>query len=271
MDRAPPPFNVAKPVIGMVHLKRLPVAALSDTLLEDVVAAALADAESLLEGGVDGLLVENFFSHPYGPGEPGGGVAAYMARITREITGLARGRPVGVNVLRNAGETAVYVACSSGASFIRVNALAEPLWAPEGLLLPAALRVAEAVSRTGCRPAIYGDVNVKHAVSTIPLSMAARETPVRGLADVLVVSGAATGSEAEPAHIAYVKMVSGRPVVVGSGVSLRNLRRFFWVADGFIVGTYFKKDGRIGSPVDRRRVEDFMGLVLRLRRRLGYG
>ncbi len=265
--RRVPPFDKPFPVIGMVHLAPLPGAP-GYRGLGEVIERAVADAEALVEGGVDGVMVENFGDAPFPVEDIGAEALAAFSRVLDEIRGVVGGRPLGVNVLRNSGAEAVALACSHGASFIRVNALAEPVWAPEGLLLPVARRVAAAMARAGCRPVIYGDVWVKHGVHVFPLRMAVEEAVSRGLADVLVVSGARTGAEAEAAHIAYARRVSGRPVVIGSGVGLRNIRRYLVVADGAIIGTFFKKDGRVENPVDPRRVEALMDVVHRFRGRL---
>ena len=83
----------------------------------------------------------------------------------------------------------------------------------------------------------------------------ARDAVSRGLADGLVVSGAATG---EPTPIADVKRVRGAvpgaPLLVGSGATAETAADLLSVADGLIVGTSVKRDGVLGNPVDPRRV-----------------
>ena len=52
-------FGVSKPVVGMLHLLPLPGSARSNDL--DVVRQRLmSDAESLVDGGIDGLILENY-------------------------------------------------------------------------------------------------------------------------------------------------------------------------------------------------------------------
>ncbi|MFS6827099.1 BtpA/SgcQ family protein [Cyanobium sp. ATX-6F1] len=53
------------PLIGVVHLQPLPGSPLWAGDLEAVQAAALADARAYLEGGADGLIVENFGDAPF--------------------------------------------------------------------------------------------------------------------------------------------------------------------------------------------------------------
>ena len=58
------------------------------------------------------------------------------------------------------------------------------------------------------------------------------------------------------------------PVVLGSGVTVDNLDRFFGRADGFIIGTHFKVNGHWANTVDPQRVDAFMGAVRNPRDRL---
>ena len=77
-------------------------------------------------------------------------------------------------------------------------------------------------------------------------------------ADAVIVTGAATGLEASDADLTDVRQYCRLPIYIGSGVSSENLARYASLADGFIVGSYFKKDGKWSEPVDPRRVERFM-------------
>ncbi len=88
------------------------------------------------------------------------------------------------------------------------------------------------------------------------LAQVARETVHRGLADALIVTGPATGTPADPGDLAAVKAaVPDAPVLVGSGLDEHNADAFLRLADGAIVGTSLKVDGRTRNPVDREKVE----------------
>jgi predicted TIM-barrel enzyme len=43
-------------------------------------------------------------------------------------------------------------------------------------------------------------------------------------------------------------------ILLGSGVTLGNVVNFLRVADGVIVGSSLKKDGKLANPVDPKRV-----------------
>ncbi|MCA8955551.1 MAG: hypothetical protein KDC87_05725 [Planctomycetes bacterium] len=58
---------MGKTLLGVVHLGALPSAA-GCCEFEDVATAALRDAEALVAGGVDGVMVENFGDAPFHKG-----------------------------------------------------------------------------------------------------------------------------------------------------------------------------------------------------------
>jgi predicted TIM-barrel enzyme len=77
----------------------------------------------------------------------------------------------------------------------------------------------------------------------------------RALADGLIVTGRATGQAAAVADVREVKAAAaGRPVFVGSGVTADNVLEVAGVADGIIVGSGLKFDGRVDNHVDPVRV-----------------
>ena len=48
--------------------------------------------------------------------------------------------------------------------------------------------------------------------------------------------------------------VADRPILVGSGVAPDTVAELLQVADGAIVGTWVKQEGRTTAPVDSERV-----------------
>lgn len=101
-------------------------------------------------------------------------------------------------------------------------------------------------------------MHVKHAVPLGGGSLedAARDTLERGLADALIVSGSRTGAPPDARELERVRAAVGRSAVllVGSGLDAANARALAAHADGAIVGTALKRDGRVEAPVDPQRV-----------------
>ena len=104
---------------------------------------------------------------------------------------------------------------------------------------------------------IFADVHVKHAVplGNWMLEDAARDTLERGLADALIVSGTGTGQATNLEDVERVRTACPTArILLGSGVTLGNVRNYLSLADGFIVGSSLKKDGKLSKPVDPKRV-----------------
>jgi len=253
--------SVEKPVIGMLHLPPLPG---SPKYAGDLAAARdalLRDADLLTRGGVDALMIENFGDVPFFPGRVPVQVATNMTALAMDVR-RATDLPLGINVLRNDGQTALAVAHAVGAQFIRVNVLCGARVADQGLLQGIAhdlLR--ERVLLQAAHIRIFADVDVKHsaALAARPIADEVDDTLERGLADALVVSGADTGKPTDLQKVRDVKAAArDAPLFIGSGVTAQTVRSYFDAADGFIVGTALKEGGIAINRVDPARVAALM-------------
>jgi predicted TIM-barrel enzyme len=82
----------------------------------------------------------------------------------------------------------------------------------------------------------------------------------------VIVTGNVTGDAPKPADVSVVKRSTRLPVLLGSGVTAKNLKTFFRGADGFIVGSEFKAGGHWSRAVDPKRVERFLAVHAQLSR-----
>ena len=251
--------GVQHPVIGMLHLPALPGA--PGYRGEDALAYMLRDAEALVDGGCDGLMLENFGDSPFLPGCVQAITIAAMTRIAAAIV-TRFPRPLGINVLRNDGLSALAIATAVGARFIRVNVLCGARVTDQGLIQGIAhdlLRERRALNAESIK--IFADVDVKHSapLGRRPLVEETQDLALRGGADAIVVSGSATGQATSLTDLPEVAAASGTlPVFVGSGATVEILPRLLSVCHGLIVGTGFKQDGQVHAPVDGRRVRAFI-------------
>lgn len=256
-------WDAARPVVGMVHLRPLPGSPRWAGSMDTVVQRALDDAGALADGGVDGILVENYLDSPFHPAAvPPETVAAMSVAVERVVRAVDV--PVGVNVLRNDAAAALGVAAAAGARFIRVNVHTGVMVGDQGWLEGRAHETLRTRRRLELRTAILADVLVKHAAPPSPVdpAAAARDTWHRGLADVLVVTGPETGASAAPDRVRAVKQaVPEAPVWIGSGVTPENAAELLRLADGAIVGSALQRDGRAGAGVERDRVERLVRAV----------
>ena len=227
--------------------------------------AILRDAELLAEGGVHGLMIENFGDAPFFPGRVPAHVVAHIAAIAADVRRAVPSLPLGINVLRNDGLSALSVAHAVNAAYIRVNVLCGARVADQGLLQGIAhdlLRLRADLGAGSIK--IFADVDVKHSapLAERPIADEVDDTLHRGMADALIVSGAGTGKATDPEKVRRVKAAAkATPVFLGSGVTPQTLPALLPHADGFIVGTFFKKDGVASNAVDPQRVRELMDVV----------
>ena len=250
-------FGVSKALIGMVHLLPLPGSPRWGGSMEAVIERALEDARALAAGGMDALLVENHGDVPFSRERVDAGTVAAMARVIAELRRVVR-LPVGVNVLKNDAQSALAVATAAGACFIRVNVYSGAVVADQGIIQSEAATVLRYRRLLAADVKIFADVQAKHGMPLAPveLEQEARDCVARGLADALVVSGKATGESTSLEDVKRVRAaVSETPLLVGSGVTPESVAELLSVADGAIVGTFLKRDGRLGNPVDPERVK----------------
>lgn len=253
-----------KPLIGMVHLKPLPGSYLYDGNLERLTELAVKDARTLEEAGFDAVMIENFGDVPFPKYVDKTTVAAFtaVAKAVRDEISL----PIGINVLRNDGMAAYSIAYAVKADFIRVNVLSGLAYTDQGLIEGVAHELARLRKLLPSRINVFADVHVKHAVHFFDFEDAVRDTVERGLADAIVVSGKATGKPVDFEKLAMTKRISPVPVLVGSGTSYDNLPELWKYADGFIVGTWLKHEGRVENEVSLERARKLVELANKLRK-----
>ncbi len=254
------PYNMKK-IIGVVHLLPLPGSVGYDGNLNTVIDRALDDAKKLRDGGVHGIIVENFHDVPFFKDNIPPETLSAFTLIASKIKEANSNLFLGINVLRNDAISALIIAHTVGADFIRINIPIGAAITPSGIIEGKIGEVARKKKELSAENiAFYEDVMVKHAwqFNDYSIEDVAVETEKRGLADVIIVSGKATGKETDVEDVKRVKRVVKVPVYIGSGITLDNLKDFLPYADGFIVGTYFERDGISGNPVAPERVKQFM-------------
>lgn len=262
-------FGVPKPVIGMVHLWPLPGApGYTGYGMQTIIDHALRDAEALVQGGVDGLVVENMWDHPYYVGaevrpEAMTAQAVAAAEIVKNFP-----LPIGINVIHNGGIVCLSIAVAARARFIRVCILTgSRLWDTGELDHGCAADLVRKRKEL-CAEEIhfFADVDKKHSVAFpgIDLHTHIEWCEFYG-ADALIVTGRMTGSAPDVEKVREAKSLASRPILVGSGSNQENIGAFLQYADGVIVGSSLKIDGVMQNPVDVKRVRAFMDAVRAVR------
>jgi membrane complex biogenesis BtpA family protein len=247
----------SKRLIGVVHLKPLPGAPRYEGSMEEVCEAAVMDAHAYQEGGADALMIENFGDLPFTRGVVEPETVAGMAVVAQALRGSGISLPIGFNVLRNDVSSGLGLAAACAGEFVRVNVHTGAVEADQGIIQGEAYATTRKRVRLCADVEIWADVLVKHAVpiGDLGIEEAARDTFQRGLADALIVSGVATGAATSHEDLCKVKEACPEaPLLVGSGASVENASQLLECADGLIVASSLKVDGKLANPVDRSRV-----------------
>ncbi|MBD2199003.1 MULTISPECIES: photosystem I biogenesis protein BtpA [Calothrix] len=253
-------FKTRTPIIGVVHLLPLPTSPRWGGSLKTVIDRAEQEATALASGGVDGIIVENFFDAPFTKNQVDPAVVSAMTVVVQRIQNLVT-LPIGLNVLRNDAKSALAIASCVRAQFIRVNVLTGVMATDQGLIEGEAHQLLRYRRELGSDVKILADVLVKHArpLSSPNLTVAVKDTIERGLADAVILSGWATGS---PPNIEDLELAcgaaNGTPVFIGSGANWENIGTLMQAADGVIVSSSLKRHGQIEQPIDPIRVSQFV-------------
>ncbi|ATW28485.1 SgcQ protein [Candidatus Formimonas warabiya] len=247
----------------MCHLQALPGDPYydKDKGMDDVIEKARHDLHALQNGGVDAVMFSNEFSLPYLTKVRTETVAA-MARIIGELR-KEISVPYGVNVLWDP-KASITLATVTGAKFVReiftgVYASDFGLWNTD---CGDTFRHAKAIDA-------HPILKLFNIVPEAAKYLAQRdiEEIVQGTIfncrpDVLCVSGLTAGSETSIDTLRRVKKVAGAtPVFANTGVRHDNIEQQLASADGAVVGTAFKIDGKFENLVDEGQVKRFMEKV----------
>ncbi|XP_067905451.1 uncharacterized protein F13E9.13, mitochondrial [Heterodontus francisci] len=255
-------------VLGMVHLRPLPGAPLHRLSVSQIAEKACQEADVYINAGVDGLIVENMHDIPYNM-TVGPEVTAIMATISAAVRHSYPSIPLGVQILSGANQQAMAVALAADADFIRAEGFVFSQISDEGFLDACAgdlLRYRKQIGAEHIQ--IFTDIKKKHSSHALTSDVSVAETARAAeffLSDGVILTGIATGVQANPEELKGVKQAVRIPVLIGSGVTVENMEQYM-DADAMIIGSYFKKAGYWANEVDSERIKKFMTKMNRLRK-----
>jgi membrane complex biogenesis BtpA family protein len=270
-----PPFLEQRPFLAaMIHLGATPGAPRAREGCDAVIGRAEEEARLLSDAGVDAIVLENMHDCPYLNRDVGPEVVAVMTAALDAVRDAAGGDFVlGVQILAGANREALAAAQAVGASFVRAEGFVFAHVADEGIMPDAdagrLLRYRREIGAENVR--VFADIKKKHSAHAITadvgLAASARAAEFFG-ADGLIVTGDETGQPVSLDHLREVRKATRLPVIVGSGVTPESIPDLSPHADGFIVGSYFKRDGVWHNPPDPTRLRDLVDAVRASRRDL---
>ena len=259
-------FGTDKPVIGVLHLHALPTDPKFDpaTGVQGVLEAARADLKAYQDGGIDGVLFCNEFSIPY-TSDVKTVTIACMARIIGELKSEIK-VPIGVCVASDPMK-GFDLAAAVEADFIR-----ETLHGAHAGVYGICNVDPGAVER---HRAALGLMNCKTMTSIIPEgTRQLAERPLKEVAktlafnlnpDTILVYSTTPGSSIDVEQVRAIKEVTDTPVFASNGVKAETVEEILSAADGAVVATSVKYDGKFYNAVDVERVKVLMEKVKAVR------
>jgi len=246
---------------AMIALRPLPGSPRYDGDDERILAQALSDLDHYERAGVDAIILENSQDLPYiKPPLPPRAVGL-MKRIAGEIRGRFTG-PIGIQMLEAANETALEIAHEAALDFLRVEGYVFAHVGGAGLIEGCAGHLLRKRTELGCEQIkVFADVKKKHCSHALTGDLDIVDEVKQAeffLVDGVIVTGARTTEPPDSAELRRVRQSTRVPVLIGSGMTPENIKTYFPLADGFIVGSTFRQAGEFLGALDPQRLNSLM-------------
>lgn len=233
-------FGQKKCILAMLHLK-------GDTD-GDILERAKHEIDIYMKQGVTAVIVENYFNQD--ETRYAELVLDYLQKNRNDII-------YGVNMLEH-DEAGFTAAAAYGARFIQLDSVAGHL-PPEqdvefGRQIASWRRMTDAL--------VFGGVRFKYQPYLSGRSL--EEDLALGMArcDGIVVTGSGTGVETSMDKIIQFRSILGDfPLLIGAGMTPENALERLELADGAIVGSYFKDTYKDSGEVDESHIRTFLDAI----------
>ncbi len=230
-------FGVNKPIIGMIHLAGKDEKERKSRALDELIIYE--------EENVDGAIIEDYHGKAYD-----------VYNTLEEISKLNFNLVLGVNVLRDPYIGVVW-ANRFNAKFTQFDSIQSNSLNLEHYQL---------TRETYPNIFILGGVGFKY---TLPSNKTLEEDLREGTSrcDAIVTTGEGTGIETPIGKLKLFKRYLREfPLIVGAGLNTENAYEQLQIADGAIVGSYFKPNKNTFLPVDKYLVKDLIDVVKEVRK-----
>jgi membrane complex biogenesis BtpA family protein len=116
---------------------------------------------------------------------------------------------------------------------------------------------------------VFADVKKKHGSHSLTIDLDIKDEIMQAeffLADGVIVTSQFTGIHPNMDDLVKAKSATKLPVLIGSGMTAENIQDYLPFADGFIVGSYFRKDGKFLEKLEPERLNTFMNAFVSARK-----
>jgi len=246
---------------AMIAVLPLPGSPLYNGDDQKVIDQALADLETYKAAGVDSIIFENDHDLPYiQPPLDEKGVAL-MTKIAKQARERFDG-PIGVQMLEAANITSLEIAAEADLDYIRVEAFVFAHVGGSGIINGSAGKILRKRKELGAEHIkVFADVKKKHGSHSLTIDLDIRDEIMQAeffLADGVIVTSQFTGINPSKDDLIKAKRATQLPVLIGSGMTAENIVEYLPLADGFIVGSYFRRGAKFLELLEPDRLHEFM-------------
>lgn len=238
---------------------------------QSVIDQALADLDHYKNAGVDSIILENDHDLPYIQPPLDEKAIALMTTISKEARKRFDG-PIGIQMLEAANITSLEIAAEAGFDYIRVEAFVFAHVGGSGIINGSAGKIMRRRKELNAEHIkVFADVKKKHGSHSLTIDLDIKDEIMQAelfLADGVIVTSQFTGIHPDKNDLIKAKSATKLPVLIGSGMNLNNIADYLPLADGFIVGSYFRKDGKFLEKLEPERLHRFMELFASIRKNI---
>src|SRR6476620_11121966 len=250
---------------AMIAVLPLPGSPLYDGDDQRVKDQALADLDIYKKAGVHSIIFENDHDLPYIQPPLDEKAIALMTEICIEARKRFYG-PIGIQMLEAANITSLEIAADADLDYVRVEAFVFAHVGGSGIINGSAGKILRRRKELNAEHIkVFADVKKKHGSHSLTIDLDIRDEIMQAefvLADGVIVTSKVTGINPDKEDVVKAKRATRLTVLIGSGMNPDNIADYLPLADGFIVGSYFRKDGRFLEKLDPERLNKFMELFI---------
>src|SRR6187401_296513 len=256
---------------AMIAVLPLPGSPLYDGDDQRVIDQALADLDIYKKAGVDSIIFENDHDLPYIQPPLDEKAIALITVISKEVRKRFAG-PIGIQMLEAANITSLEIAAEAGLDYIRVEAFVFAHVGGSGVINGSAGKILRRRKELKAEQIkVFADVKKKHGSHSLTIDLDIKDEIKQAeffFADGVIVTSQFTGLNPDKNDLIKAKIATKLPVLIGSGMNADNITDYLPLADGFIVGSYFRKDGKFLEKLEPGRLNKFMELFASVRKNI---
>lgn len=246
---------------AMIAVRALPGSPLYEGNNEYVIKQALTDLKLYKKVGVDSIVLENDFDLPYSKDPIPPKAIQLITKLSKEIRKNFKGS-IGIQLLEGNNIQALEVAVKADLDFVRVEAFVFAHVGGSGIIEGCAgkfLRRRKELKAEHIK--VFADVKKKHCSHSLTSDLDLTDEIKQAeffLVDGIIITSKFTGIKPNKNDLIKAKKTTKLPILIGSGMTPQNINNYLPLADGFIVGSTFRKDGKFLEDIDPKRLDKFV-------------